>query len=79
MSHIIPLLHCTQMTKSVAFYTRVLDFKLEGTWPETGSPAFSILKRLDDELHLSSHSGTGSMGAWWLFLWMTLIVFSGNI
>lgn len=50
------------MGRSLDFYTRVLDFKHHGTWPETGSPSFSILSREGAELHLSSHSGDGTFG-----------------
>jgi catechol 2,3-dioxygenase-like lactoylglutathione lyase family enzyme len=43
------------MKKSLAFYSRVLDFRVVGVPPGNDSPAFCILKRSDDELHLSSH------------------------
>jgi catechol 2,3-dioxygenase-like lactoylglutathione lyase family enzyme len=61
--NIIPLFKCRDMAEAVSFYTNVLDFELVGTWPETGSPAFSILKRKDAELHLSTHEGDGVYGA----------------
>ena len=62
MMNIIPIIKCTDMKKALAFYTRVLDFELEGIWPENELPAFSILKRDGQELHLSSHSGDGVLG-----------------
>jgi catechol 2,3-dioxygenase-like lactoylglutathione lyase family enzyme len=60
--NIIPCMRCKNMAESVAFYTQVLDFELVGTWPETGDPAFSRLKRVGAELTLSSHSGDGVFG-----------------
>lgn len=59
---IIPTLRVKAMWESVAFYTEVLDFELEGTWPEAGDPSFSVLRRRGDELHLSSHGGDGTFG-----------------
>ena len=60
--NIIPLMRCRDMERSLTFYTGVLDFVHHGTWPETGSPSFSILSREDAALHLSSHSGDGVFG-----------------
>ncbi|HEY5745217.1 MAG TPA: hypothetical protein VIU12_03990 [Chryseolinea sp.] len=50
--NIIPSMRCRDVGRSVAFYTNVLDFNHHGTWPETGSPSFSILSREGAELHL---------------------------
>jgi len=50
------------MKQSISFYVDVLDFELVGTWPESGSPAFSILQREGAEVHLSTHSGDGVFG-----------------
>lgn len=60
--NIIPSMRCRDVARSVAFYTNVLDFKHQGTWPETGSPSFGIVSREGAELHLSSHSGDGTFG-----------------
>ena len=60
--NIIPMMKCANMEESILFYTHVLDFEWAGTWPETGSPSFSILQRDGAELHLSSHSGDGVTG-----------------
>ncbi len=60
--NIIPVLHCLDMQKSIAFYTVILDFERVGTWPETGSPAYTILERAGAELHLSTHSGDSKCG-----------------
>ena len=59
---IIPVVRSSQIMRSIAFYTEVLDFRLVGVWPEPADPAFSILTRNGDELHLSSHSGDGAYG-----------------
>lgn len=59
---LIPTVRCRSMEKALAFYTGVLDFICEGTWPEHGDPAFSILRRDGAELHLSSHGGDGVFG-----------------
>ncbi len=63
MGHIIPTLRCRSMHEAIIFYTEVLDFKQEGTWPASGDPSFAILRRDSDELHLSSHSGDGVYGS----------------
>jgi catechol 2,3-dioxygenase-like lactoylglutathione lyase family enzyme len=61
---LIPLIKCTDMKESVSFYTKILDFEHIGTWPdEEASPSFTILKRNDYELHLSSHAGDGVFGS----------------
>jgi catechol 2,3-dioxygenase-like lactoylglutathione lyase family enzyme len=63
MGHIIPTLRCRSMHEAIVFYTEVLDFKQEGTWPTSADPSFTILRRESDELHLSSHSGDGVFGS----------------
>jgi catechol 2,3-dioxygenase-like lactoylglutathione lyase family enzyme len=59
---IIPTVRSTDMARSVAFYTGVLDFEVVGVWPTTGDPAFAELTRGGDRLQLSSHSGDGLVG-----------------
>ncbi|MES2442864.1 MAG: VOC family protein [Pseudomonadota bacterium] len=59
---LIPTVKCRDLTEAVAFYTGVLDFELQGSWPETGDPAFAIVTRDGHELHLSSHGGDGVYG-----------------
>lgn len=59
---IIPVVRSSAILRSIAFYTEVLDFRLVGVWPEPADPAFSILTRNGDELHLSSHGGDGAYG-----------------
>ena len=60
---IIPVVKCSEIVRSIRFYTEVLDFELVGVWPAPADPAFAILTRGGDELHLSSHSGDGAFGA----------------
>lgn len=60
---VIPLMKSTDMQESVNFYTRILDFELDGTWPETGSPSFSHLHKGDIHIQLSTHSGDGVAGS----------------
>jgi catechol 2,3-dioxygenase-like lactoylglutathione lyase family enzyme len=59
---IIPVVKSSAILRSIAFYTEVLDFQLVGVWPEPADPAFSILTRNGEELHLSSHAGDGAYG-----------------
>jgi len=59
---LIPTVRCSSMRRSLAFYTQVLDFTREGVWPSEDDPAFAVLKRDGDEMHLSSHSGDGVFG-----------------
>ena len=59
---LVPTVRCRNIAEAVAFYTGVLDFEHVGTWPETGHPAFAIVTRDGDELHLSSHGGDGVYG-----------------
>lgn len=61
--NIIPLLACKNVAESIRFYTHDLDFESLGTWPETGSPSFSILQRGGAELHLSTYPGDGIVGS----------------
>jgi catechol 2,3-dioxygenase-like lactoylglutathione lyase family enzyme len=59
---IVPTVRCRDMAEAVAFYTGIFDFELAGTWPESGDPAFTVLRRDGGELHLSSHGGDGVYG-----------------
>ena len=59
---IIPTVKSGDIGRSIAFYTRVLDFELHGRWPDAGDPAFATLTRGGDVLYLSSHSGDGVTG-----------------
>jgi catechol 2,3-dioxygenase-like lactoylglutathione lyase family enzyme len=57
----IPILIVRDVQEAVAFYTRVLDFELEFTWPEEG-PFYAGLTRGEDELHLNLTPGEGRFG-----------------
>ncbi len=59
---IIPTMKCKDMKESLSFYTDILDFEHVGTWPPSGSPSFSILRKEGAEINLSTHSGDGTFG-----------------
>jgi uncharacterized glyoxalase superfamily protein PhnB len=59
---LVPILRCTRMADALAFHTGVLDFTCASVWPESGDPAYAVLKRGGFELHLSSHAGDGALG-----------------
>lgn len=59
---IIPTVKCSRIARSIDFHTRTLDFNLIGVFPEPIDPAYAILSRVGDELHLSSHAGDGVPG-----------------
>ena len=49
---IIPTLIVKDLAEAIAFYTEVLDFKLETAWPD-GAPFYAVLSRGADEMHLT--------------------------
>ena len=59
---IIPTVRCSNLRKSVAFYTGVLDFERTDGDDRLDDPSFTALKRGDDYLYLSSHRGDGEYG-----------------
>ncbi|WP_332639346.1 bleomycin resistance protein [Brevundimonas sp.] len=59
---IIPTMKCSDIRRSVAFYTGVLDFEMRREWSELTDPGFAWLTRDGDVLHLSSHRGDGVVG-----------------
>jgi catechol 2,3-dioxygenase-like lactoylglutathione lyase family enzyme len=59
---IIPTVRCTNMRKSLAFYTGVLDFERVDGDDDLSDPCFSVLARDGDQLILSSHRGDGVYG-----------------
>ncbi|MBL8756138.1 MAG: VOC family protein [Planctomycetes bacterium] len=59
---LVPVVRCRSIERSLAFYTRVLDFQLDSRWPAQGDPAYAVLRRNHAELHLSSHAGDGAFG-----------------
>jgi catechol 2,3-dioxygenase-like lactoylglutathione lyase family enzyme len=56
---IIATLRCSNMRRSLAFYTGVLDFAHVDGDDNLDDPSFSVLSRGGDQLHLSSHLGDG--------------------
>jgi catechol 2,3-dioxygenase-like lactoylglutathione lyase family enzyme len=59
---IIPLIRSSEMTRSIRFYTVMLDFELAFSDSDGQGPAFATLKRGNDYIYLSSHSGDGVFG-----------------
>ncbi len=59
---IIPTVRCSNMRRSLAFYTGVLDFVHVGGDDQIDDPSFSVLSRDGDPLVLSSHRGDGTFG-----------------
>jgi catechol 2,3-dioxygenase-like lactoylglutathione lyase family enzyme len=59
---IIPTVKCSDIRRSVDFYTGVLDFEVHPAWSELTDPGFAWLTRDGDVLHLSSHRGDGVFG-----------------
>ena len=59
---IIPTVKCSDIRRSVDFYTGVLDFEVRREWSELSDPGFAWLTREGDVLHLSSHRGDGVPG-----------------
>ena len=59
----IPLMKSTDMIQSLDFYTRILDFEVDGRWPSAGIPSFASLLRDSVYIQLSTHSGDGIIGS----------------
>jgi len=59
---IIPTVRCSNMRKSLAFYTNVLDFERIDGDDELDDPCYNLLAREGDRLILSSHRGDGMFG-----------------
>ena len=59
---IIPTVRCSNMRKSLAFYTGVLDFENVDGDDNLDDPCFSALSREGAQLWLSSHRGDGCFG-----------------
>ena len=53
---IIPTMNISDVPRALAFYTGVLDFVVVHAWPEE-APAYVLLRRGEDELHLSGFPG----------------------
>jgi catechol 2,3-dioxygenase-like lactoylglutathione lyase family enzyme len=59
---IIPTVRCSNMERSLAFYTRVLGFQVIDGDSDLTDPSFCILSLDGDRLFLSSHRGDGAYG-----------------
>lgn len=59
---IIPIIRCRSTRISLAFYTGVLDFVLDGVVDDLDDPGFVALVREGSRLFLSSHGGDGAFG-----------------
>ncbi len=59
----IPMMKAIDMAQSLDFYTRILDFEIEGRWPLEGLPSFANLNRGNVYIQLSTHSGDGAVGS----------------
>lgn len=60
---IIPTFRCRSMRRALTFYCEILDFVRVNIDDEVNDPAFCVLARDGDLLHLSSHRGDGVFGA----------------
>jgi catechol 2,3-dioxygenase-like lactoylglutathione lyase family enzyme len=58
---LIPILVVRDVQEAIRFFTRVLDFALRFSWPET-APFYAGLARGEDELHLNLTPGEGRFG-----------------
>jgi catechol 2,3-dioxygenase-like lactoylglutathione lyase family enzyme len=59
---VIPVVKCERMSRSILFYTWILDFELASIFPGPADPAYALLTRDGDELHLSSQPDDGIAG-----------------
>ena len=60
---IVPSFRCSNMARSLAFYTEVLDFVLVDGFDAVTDPAFNVVSREGNYLILSSNGGDGAYGA----------------
>ena len=59
---IIPTVRCRNITKSVHFYTHVLDFMRADGRADDDDSGFAVLSRAGDHIFLSTGSGDGEFG-----------------
>ena len=62
---IAPFLKCSDIKKSLSFYTNLLDFKVvqaPDPDPEAFMSMYAFLKREESFIHLSQHAGDGVFG-----------------
>jgi len=64
MMRLIPTLKCKDMKVSLDFYTDVLGFDIDFTdYEPDGHSHFASIKKENCEIHLSTHSGDGTLGS----------------
>lgn len=59
---IIPNIRCSRITRSIEFYTRILDFTFVEGDAGGSDPAMCLLEREGDRVILSTHRGDGAFG-----------------
>ncbi len=59
---IVPTIRCSRISRSISFYTNILDFTYVGGDEVQTDPSFHVLARDGDLLFLSSHRGDGVYG-----------------
>lgn len=60
-----PTIKCSDILRSLDFYTRILDFKVvqaPDKDPDSFMSKYALLEREGDYVHLSSHGGDGVFG-----------------
>jgi catechol 2,3-dioxygenase-like lactoylglutathione lyase family enzyme len=59
----IPVHHCADIERALAFYTNVLGAELRWRDSEEPGPCFAAIRWRDHDVYLSSHAGDGVVGA----------------
>jgi hypothetical protein len=59
---VVPTVRCSNLARSVEFYTRIADFALAEPVDDFSDPGFAALVRGSSHLFLSSHRGDGEFG-----------------
>lgn len=54
---IIPTMNVSDIQRALDFYTGVLDFSAAYVWSDGGAHGYAVLRRGNDELHLSGFGG----------------------
>lgn len=58
----IPVHHCADIERALAFYTNVLGAKLRWRERDEPGPCFAAVRWRDHDIYLSSHGGDGVAG-----------------
>ena len=59
----IPIHHCADLERALAFYTNTLGASLEWRDHDPPGPSFAAVRWRDHVIYLSSHAGDGVAGA----------------